>query len=110
MAKNNKNKQKPARPEQGRSFNDLLNIGNFKSRLDLHPDVSHSLAGVVFLAVSIFLILIYFNIAGPVGVYLHDFFRVTFGYGFALLPLTFFAIAIVFFRIHKLNLYFPTIL
>lgn len=84
--------------------------GFFKQKLDLHPDVSHSIVGVVFLALSLFLILVYFNVAGPVGAALHNFFRITFGYGFVILPLTFLAMATVFFRVHKINLYFPTIL
>ena len=84
-------------------------IGFLKSKLDLHPDVSHSITGVVFVVLSLFLALIYFNVAGPVGSYLHDFFRATLGYGFVLFPLTVFAVAIVFFRVHKINLYFPTI-
>lgn len=81
-----------------------------QSKLDLHPDVSHSIIGIIFSALAVFLTLIYFNDAGPVGSYVHDFLRVTFGYGFILLPLILLSMAIVFFRVHKLNLYFSTIL
>lgn len=95
MAKNNK-KQKQNQQKQ--------------SRLDLHPDVSHSVAGVVFLTCAVFLFLVYFDVAGPVGSYLHSFFRLILGYGFIFLPLTVAAMSVVFFRIHKINLYFPTIL
>lgn len=100
MAKNrNKKKQEEAEENDGP-----------KGRLDLHPDVSHSIVGIVFSALAVFLTLIYLNSAGPVGSYIHDFLRITFGYGFILLPLTLLSMAIVFFRVHKLNLYFPTIL
>lgn len=83
--------------------------GFFGKKLDLHPDISHSITGVIFIVLSLFLSLVYFNIAGPVGSYFHDFFRAALGYGFIFLPLTVFAVAIVFFRVHKINLYFPTI-
>lgn len=100
MAKNpNKKKQQDAEENTG-----------IRGRLDLHPDVSHSLVGVSFIALSFFIFLVYFNVAGPVGSALHDFFRITFGYGFILLPLTVLAMAIVFLRVHRLNIYFPTIL
>lgn len=100
MAKNpNKKKQQDAEENMG-----------IRGRLDLHPDVSHSLVGVSFIALSFFIFLVYFNVAGPVGSALHDFFRITFGYGFILLPLTVLAMAIVFLRVHRLNIYFPTIL
>lgn len=95
MSKNNK-KQKQ-------------NQQNKQSRLDLHPDVSHSVAGVAFLTAAVFLFLVYFNIAGPVGAYLHDFFLLILGYGFIFLPLTVMAMSVVFFRVHKINLYLPTI-
>lgn len=84
--------------------------GFFKHKLDLHPDVSHSVAGVAFLAAAAFLALVYFDIAGPIGTLLHNFFQAALGYGFAVLPLTVLAMAVVFFRVHKFSIYFPTIL
>lgn len=102
MAKNKNNKNKKDEEVRGEG-------GILGSRLDLHPDVSHTLIGVIFLTIALLLVLIYLNIAGPVGAYFHDFFQLAFGYGFILLPITVLAMAIVFFRVHKINLYFPTI-
>ncbi|MBI3458943.1 DNA translocase FtsK 4TM domain-containing protein [Candidatus Azambacteria bacterium] len=76
---------------------------------DLHPETKKTTIGVIFLAFGILVSLSYFHLAGRFGEFFYTAFNVLLGYGFFLIPLTLFLVAIVFLFSHRPNLYFSLI-
>ncbi len=101
MAKD-KNKGKNGK----RDKEDQDNGKEYKGRLDLHPETKKSVLGIVFFALAGLTILSSFDLAGRAGQGLYPVLHRLFGVGFFLVPLTFFIIAVAFFRSLKTNTYF----
>lgn len=78
----------------------------YKGRLDLHPETKKSVLGIVFFALTGLTILSSFGLAGRAGSGLYSTLHSLLGVGFFLVPLTFFIIAVAFFRSLKTNIYF----
>ena len=69
-----------------------------EEKLQLEPEIKNSILAVLFLAVALILILIFFNLAGSLGRFIFKIFDYLLGWGYFLLPVLLFTISFNFFR------------
>ena len=69
-----------------------------EEKLPLEPEIKNSILAVLFLAVALILILIFFNLAGSLGRFIFKILDYLLGWGYFLLPVLLFTISFNFFR------------
>jgi S-DNA-T family DNA segregation ATPase FtsK/SpoIIIE len=82
MAKNDKK-------NETRSVKNKNNSKNIQPIKKLKTETIHTIWGVVFFVLSLLLFMSLFNVAGPAGQFIYDFFNYILGYGYILLPILF---------------------
>ncbi|MBI3631280.1 MAG: DNA translocase FtsK 4TM domain-containing protein [Candidatus Staskawiczbacteria bacterium] len=106
MSKKNKKNNKENKEDYFGGF-ETPNIS--KRFSDLHPETKKTTFGVIFLALGILTALSSFKLAGRFGEFFLAIFTSLLGYGFYLIPLVLFIIALMFLLSHRPNLYFSLI-